>query len=101
MAVFKLTLASKEVSAKQLANLPADRDVRRVVFPAPKPFFQQWFGSNEDAEITAKMKEAEAKRAVIEAMPAEMRKAFRYAELMDRMHNGEAMFMLPFELEIK
>jgi protease-4 len=87
--------------AKQLANLPADRDVRRVVFPAPKPFFQQWFGSNEDAEITAKVKEAEAKRAVIEAMPAEMRKAFRYAELMDRMHNGEAMFMLPFELEIK
>jgi hypothetical protein len=34
-------------------------------------------------------------------MPAEMRKAFRYAELMDRMHNGEAMLLLPYELEIK
>lgn len=87
--------------AKQEAGLPADKDVRRVVFPAPKPFFQQWFGSNEDAEITASMKEAEAKRALVEAMPAEMRKAFRYAELLDRMRNGEAMFMLPFELEIK
>ena len=87
--------------AKQLANLPADRDVRRVVLPAPKPFFQQWLGSNEDAEMTANAKEIAAKKAVIEAMPAEMRKAFRYAEQMDRMHNGEAMFMLPFELEIK
>ncbi len=87
--------------AKQLANLPADKDVRRVVLPAPKPFFEQWFGGNEDAEITATVKEAEAKKALVQAMPAEMRKAFRYAELMDRMHNGEAMFMLPFELEIK
>lgn len=86
--------------AKQLASLPADRDVRRVVFPAPKPFFQQWFGSDEDAEMASR-REAEAKRAVIGAMPAEMRKAFRYAELMDRMHSGEAMFMQPFELEIK
>ncbi|MDI1242102.1 MAG: signal peptide peptidase SppA, partial [bacterium] len=87
--------------AKQLANLPADKDVRRIVLPAPKPFLQQWFGSGEDAEVTANAKEAAAKKALVEAMPAEMRKAFRYAELMDRMRNGEAMFMLPFELEIK
>jgi protease-4 len=87
--------------AKQLANLPADKDVRRVVLPVPKPFFQQWLGGDEDAEISANMKEAEAKKALVEAMPAEMRKAFRYAELLDRMHNGEAMFLLPFELEIK
>jgi protease-4 len=87
--------------AKQLANLPADKDVRRVVLPAPKPFFQQWFGGDEDTEISANAKELAAKKAVIESMPAEMRKAFRYAELMDRMHNGEAMLLLPYELEIK
>jgi len=87
--------------AKQLANLPADKDVRRVVLPAPKPFFQQWLGGDEDAEISASVKETEAKKAFIDAMPADMRKAFRYAELMDRMHNGEAMLLLPYELEIK
>ncbi|MGD9631265.1 MAG: signal peptide peptidase SppA [Pyrinomonadaceae bacterium] len=87
--------------AKQLANLPADRDVRRIVFPAPKPFFQQWFGGNEDAEMAANPKDAETRRALVEAMPAEMRKAFRYAEMFDRMQRGEAMLMLPFELEIK
>ena len=26
--------------AKQLANLPADKDVRRVVFPVPRPLFE-------------------------------------------------------------
>ena len=87
--------------AKQLANLPADKDVRRIVFPAPKPFFQQWLGSNEDAEVAATTKEVEVQKAIAGSMPAEMRKAFRYAELLDRMHNGEAMFLLPFELVIK
>ncbi|MEO5857309.1 MAG: signal peptide peptidase SppA, partial [Pyrinomonadaceae bacterium] len=76
--------------AKQLANLPADKDVRRIVLPAPRPLFQQWFGDRDDAEISANAKDAAAKKALVEAMPAEMRKAFRYAELMDRMHNGEA-----------
>ena len=86
--------------AKQLASLPADKDVRRIVFPAPKPFFQQWFGSDEDAQVTT-AKNVEVQKAIAESMPAEMRKAFRYAELMDKMRNGETMFLLPFELEIK
>jgi hypothetical protein len=30
-----------------------------------------------------------------------MRRALRYAELFDRLQNGEAMLMLPFEFEIK
>lgn len=83
--------------AKQLANLPADKDVRRVVFPEPQPFFEQFFGSGEDGTFT-QSKQAEE---MLKSIPADMRKALRYAELFDRMNNGEAMMLLPFELEIK
>jgi hypothetical protein len=30
-----------------------------------------------------------------------MRRVFRYADLFDRMKRGEAMMMMPFELEIR
>src|SRR6476646_11935922 len=52
--------------AKELANLPADKDVRRVVFPAPKPFFQTFFDS-EDSSVSADEK---AQAAILDAMPA-------------------------------
>ena len=84
--------------AKELAGLPADKDVRRVVFPAPRPFFETWLGPTEDAEVKANK---EAQKAIAEALPADVRKAFRYAELFNRMERGEAMTMLPFELDIK
>ena len=83
--------------AKQLANLPADRDVKRVVFPAPKPFFEQWFGDPDASEIRA----AKAKSELIESMPADVRRAFRYVEMFDQMQRGEAMAMLPFDLNIR
>ncbi len=83
--------------AKELAQLPADKDVKRVVFPSPKPFLQTIFGS-PDSTVTAEQK---AKRALAESLPKDVRKALRYADLFDRMKNGEAMTMLPFELEIK
>ena len=85
--------------AKQLANLPADKDVRRVVFPAPRPFFQTMFGNNEEsARMTSEQK---AQQALAESLPEDARRALRYAELFDRMKRGEAMLMLPFELNIK
>ena len=84
--------------AKELAGLPADKDVKRVVFPAPRPFFEAWFGANDDAEVKANF---EAQKAIAEALPADVRKAFRYVELFNRMERGEAMTMLPFDLEIK
>lgn len=83
--------------AKQLASLPADKDVRRVVFPAPRPFFETWFGDPESSEV----KSQEMQKAIAESLPADIRKAFRYAELFDRMKHGEVMMMMPFELEIK
>lgn len=84
--------------AKELAKLPADKDVRRVVFPAPSPFFESWLGGGDDAEVRSNQ---EVQKAVAEALPADVRKAFRYVELFNRMERGEAMTMLPFELEIK
>jgi protease-4 len=83
--------------AKQLANLPADQDVRRVVFPAPKPFFEEWFGDPDASEI----REAKAKSELIESLPADIRRAFRYMEVFEKMKHGEAMAMLPFELNIR
>ncbi len=83
--------------AKELANLATDKDVKRVVFPAPRPFFETWFGSDSTAD--AKTEQAQA--AMLDALPADVRRSFRYAALLDKMQRGEAMLMLPFDLEIK
>ncbi len=83
--------------AKQLANLPADKDVRRVVFPEPRPFLETIFGSDNSADART----LEAQKAVVEALPKDARRALRYANLFESMQRGEAMMMLPFELEIK
>jgi protease IV len=88
--------------AKQLANLPADKDVRRVVYPAPVPFLQQIFGQPEDSAFARQSsKERQAQEAIIKSLPEDVRRSLRYAELFDRMQRGEAMLMLPFEFEIK
>jgi protease-4 len=84
--------------AKGLAGLPADRDVKRVVLPAPRPFFETIFGDPEETQTSA---DAKAQQALMESLPADVRKAFRYASIFDQMKRGEAMLMLPFELEIK
>jgi protease-4 len=85
--------------AKGLANIPADQGVRRVVFPAPRPFLQQWLGGSRDDSASAKARE---QRAAIEStLPADMRRALRYMSILENMKRGETMAMLPFDLEIK
>ncbi len=83
--------------AKELANLPADKEVKRVVLPTPKPFLETLFGDDASAQT----KEQQAQAALLESLPADVRRAFRYAALFDRMQRGEAMLMMPFELDIK
>ena len=83
--------------AKELAGLPADQDVRRVVFPEPRPFFETWLSDPDASEI----REAKAKSELIESLPEDIRRAFRYMEIFERMQRGEAMAMLPFELNIQ
>lgn len=84
--------------AKNLANLPADKDVKRVVFPAPRPFLASIFSSDEDTEATVKAKQ---QQALINALPEDAQKVFRYASLFDQLKRGETLAMLPYELEIK
>lgn len=83
--------------AKQLAELPTEKDVKRIVFPSPRPFFETFF----DEEDSTQLKEKETQEAIISALPSDVRRLFRYAAMFDQMQNGQAMAMMPFELEIK
>ena len=83
--------------AKQLAELPADKDVRRVAYPEAKSFFETLMGGGASTET----EEQKAQAAIVKSLPEDIQKALRYAELFDRMQRGEAMMMMPFELEIK
>ena len=83
--------------AKQLANIPADKGVQRVILPYPTTFLQQLLsggGENSNTEV-------EQQRAVLAALPEDARRAFRYMQLMDRMKNGESMLLMPFDLRVK
>lgn len=81
--------------AKELAKLPADKEVTRVVLPHSKNFFDELFNQSDDAE------QVRARAALIEAMPEDVQRLFKHAALFERAKRGEAMAMLPFELEIK
>ncbi|CAN5341941.1 signal peptide peptidase SppA [soil metagenome] len=83
--------------AKELATLPADKDVRRVVFPEPKPFFETFFESDSSAST----KQEQAQAALLESLPADIRRSFRFAAMLEKMQRGEAMMLMPFELDIK
>ena len=82
--------------AKQLANIPADKGVQRVIRPVPPTFFEELFRDSGDAETTTEMKQVEAVRA---AMPEDMRRAFRYIQLMSR--HGNAAYLMPYSLSIR
>lgn len=85
--------------AKILAKLPPDKDVHRVIFPAPRTFLQQFFNrGGDDAAAQSKLAQ---QRAVFAALPEDTRRTLRYAAMMDQMKNGEVMAMMPFDLRIK
>ena len=86
--------------AKQLAKIPPDKGVRRVILPYPRNFFQELFsGGDEDTFATSP--ELKQQQAILAMLPEDARRAFRYAQMLDRAKNGEAMFLLPFDLKIK
>ena len=83
--------------AKQLAKIPADKGVERVILPYPQTFLQQLLTESNENSNT----QLEQQRAVYAALPEDARRALRYMQLMDRMKNGESMFLMPFDLRIK
>ena len=83
--------------AKQLAKIPADKGVERVILPYPTTFLQELLsGGGENANT-----ELQQQQAVYAALPEDARRALRYMALMDRMKNGETMLLMPFDLRIK
>src|SRR5215207_6718375 len=82
--------------AKQLAKIPADKGVERVILPYPTTFLQQLLSSGENSNT-----QVEQQRAVLAALPDDARRALRFMQLMDRMKNGETMLVMPFDLRVK
>jgi protease-4 len=85
--------------AKQLANIPADKGVHRVIFPYPRTFLQQLMSGGDDASTETKTRQQKA--AVFAALPEDAQRALRYMALLDRMKSGDSMLLMPFDLRIK
>ena len=83
--------------AKQLAKIPADKGVERVILPYPTTFLQQLLSGGDENANT----QVEQQRAVYAALPEDARRAFRYMQLMDRMKNGESMLLMPYDIRVK
>jgi protease-4 len=86
--------------AKELAGIPKDKSVHRVIFPYPRTFLQELLSGGDDASETTDNPQTQ-QRAVLATLPEDARRAFRYALLLDRMKDGDAMLLMPFELRIK
>jgi protease-4 len=84
--------------AKKLAKLPMEKDVRRVIFPEPRPFIEEYLGLGDD---DARIQEERQRRAMLNALPEAMRRPLKYAQVMEQMQRGEVMLLTPFELTIK
>ncbi|MDQ2937311.1 MAG: signal peptide peptidase SppA, partial [Acidobacteriota bacterium] len=86
--------------ARELANIPKDKGVHRVILPHPRTFLQDLLRSDDD-ETRSGSTQREQQRAVIAALPEDARRALRYMMLLDRMKSGESMLLMPFEIRIK
>ena len=82
--------------AKQLAKIPADKGVERVILPYPTTFLQQLLNTSDNSNT-----QVQQQRAVFAALPDDARRALRFMALMDRMKNGESMLVMPFDLRVK
>ena len=83
--------------AKELAKIPADKGVERVIFPYPQTFLQQLLSTTNDNTNT----KLEQQRAIAASLPEDARRALRFMAMMDRMRNGETMLVMPFDLRVK
>jgi protease-4 len=82
--------------AKQLANIPADKEVDRVILPYPQTFLQQLLSVGDNTST-----ERQQQRAVFAALPEDAQRALRYMKLLDQMKSGQSMLLMPFDLQIK
>jgi protease-4 len=86
--------------ARQLANIPAEKGVRRVILPYPRGLFGNLFGNNDDDEANT-LSDFPQQRAAFDALPEDVRHTLQYTAMLDRMKRGEIMALMPFDLRIK
>ena len=82
--------------AKDLAKIPKDKGVHRVILPYPRTFLQELLSEGSDTQTKVKQQQA-----VLAALPEDARRAMRYMALLDRMKSGDSMLLMPFDLRIK
>ena len=82
--------------AKDLAKIPKDKGVQRVIFPYPRTVLQDLFNEGDETRVQANQQEA-----VLAALPEDARRAMRYMALLDKMKSGDSMLLMPFDLRIK
>ena len=83
--------------AKQLAKIPADKGVERVILPYPTTFLQELLnggGENSNTQVAQQ-------RAMFAALPEDARRAFRYMALMEKMKNGDTLLVMPYDIQVK
>jgi len=86
--------------AKQLANIPAEKSIQRIIMPQPPTFLEQLMsGGNDDSDGADA--QARQQASLFSALPEDMRESLRYAQLLDRASKGEAIYLMPFRLRIK
>jgi protease IV len=83
--------------AKELAKIPADKGVQRVILPYQQTFLEQLLSGGSDNSNT----QIAQQRAMLATLPEDARRAFRFMALMERMKNGEAMMLLPYDIRVK
>jgi protease-4 len=83
--------------AKELAKIPADKGIERVILPYPQTFLQQLLSGNGENSNT----QVEQQRAMLASLPEDARRAFRFMSLMERMKTGEKMLVMPFDIRVK
>lgn len=82
--------------AMELAKIPKDKGVHRVILPYPRTFLQEFFSQGDEAHVQAKQQQA-----ILAALPEDSRRALRFLKVLDGMKRGESSLMMPFDLEIK
>ena len=87
--------------AKQLANIPADKGVQRVIFPYPRTFLQELLAAGSDEGEATEVKTKQQQRAVFSALPEDAQRALRYMALLEKMKSGDSMLVMPFELRVR
>src|SRR5207302_9355023 len=83
--------------AKQLAKIPAEQSIQRVIMPKPPTFLEELMNTGDQGDSDATSAQAKQQAASLEAMPADVRRDLRFAMLMARSRSGEALYILPYD----